>query len=189
VPTGRSTPSDELYIPIRDTSEADDLGISARAVLQGRRLIFEPDAVTSEDAPTDARQEFRREGPDRESCVPRNHWAGKGLWSTGFLRVLPDLPQAAAVPRPFFLPPLFLSSLLVAGTHPLFAAAVAAQLAVYSLGAAGYLLRDRPVARRRILALPFFFCFVNLAALLGVLSVLRGKRHPAWASRSPDGVA
>ncbi|HKK07767.1 MAG TPA: glycosyltransferase family 2 protein, partial [Gemmatimonadota bacterium] len=50
----------ELYVPIEDPSHADDLAISARVVLQGRRLVFEPGALTSEEEPADAREEFRR---------------------------------------------------------------------------------------------------------------------------------
>ena len=35
----------DLFVPVDDPAQADDIAISARVVLQGRRLIYEPSAV------------------------------------------------------------------------------------------------------------------------------------------------
>ncbi|MGH3036630.1 MAG: hypothetical protein ACRDMU_05555, partial [Gaiellaceae bacterium] len=58
-----------------------------------------------------------------------------------------------------------------------------AQACLYGLGAAGLLLAGRPVGRRRALALPAFFCFVNLASLKAVWNVVRGRRIERWTPR------
>ena len=59
------------------------------------------------------------------------------------------------------------------------------QLAFYGLAAAGALLRNRKIGRARVFTVPYFFTFVNAAALLGILSMLKGKRTAAWSTRPP----
>jgi hypothetical protein len=61
---------------------------------------------------------------------------------------------------------------------------LAPHLGVYALAVAGFLLRRRPVGRRRPLAIPYYFTLVNTAAFLGVLSILAGRRLHAWTPRS-----
>lgn len=174
----------DLYVPIRDTAQADDIAISARVVLQGRRLLFEPRAVTSEEAPSDARVEFRRKVRIANQTFRAIVGLGRELWSRPFYALQIVSHKLLRYLVAFFLLPLFVSSVLLAGSHPLFLAFAGAQAAVYGLGVLGFLLRDAPVGRWSLLALPFFFCFVNLAALLGVLSVVKGRRQAKWASRS-----
>jgi hypothetical protein len=48
----------------------------------------------------------------------------------------------------------------------------------------GFLLRHRPIGRRRPLSVPYYFTLVNTAAFLGVLSILAGRRLRAWTPRS-----
>jgi hypothetical protein len=50
----------ELYVPISDVSQADDMAISMRVVLQGKRLIYESEAVARVDLPLESRIEFAR---------------------------------------------------------------------------------------------------------------------------------
>lgn len=173
----------DLYAPIRDPSVADDLTISSRVVLQGHRLVFDPDAVTSEEAPGDASLELRRKIRIANQSFRALLGLGSGLWEHGFYSFQLVSHKLLRYLVPFFLVPLFLSSLVLAGTHAFFTAAFAAQAIVYGLGAAGFLLRGTRPGRWKIFAVPFYFCFVNLAALLGVLSVLRGRRQLVWLSR------
>lgn len=172
-----------LYVPIRDPSVADDLAISSRVVLQGHRLVFEPDALTSEEAPGDASLELRRKVRIANQSFRALLGLGRDLWGRGFYSFQLVSHKLLRYLAPFFLVPLFVSSLLLSGTHPVFAAAFVGQASVYGLGAAGFLLRGTRPGRWKVLALPFYFCFVNVAALLGVLSVLDGRRQNVWVSR------
>lgn len=176
----------DLYVPIRDPSQADDLAISTRVVLQGHRLIFEPEAVTSEEAPAEASRELRRKIRIANQTFRALLGLGEGLWKHGFYSFQLVSHKLLRYLVPFFLFPLFLSSLALAGTHPFFTAAFAAQAAVYALGAAGHFLRGTRPGRWKLFAVPFFFCFVNFAALLGVLSVFSGRRRLSWASRGVE---
>ena len=56
-------------------------------------------------------------------------------------------------------------------------------LGLYALAAAGMLLRRSPAGRARLLSVPYYFTLVNLAAFLGVVSILRGERRRAWSPR------
>lgn len=173
----------ELYVPIEDPSQADDLAISARVVLQGRRLVYEPEARTSELAPGDASLEFRRKVRIANQTFRALVGLGRGLWTQGFYSFQLVSHKLLRYFVPFFLLLLFVSSLALAGTGPLFDAALAGQVGVYGLGAAGFLLRGRRAGRWKLFAVPFFFCLVNVGALLGVLGVLNGRRQLFWLSR------
>ena len=66
-------------------------------------------------------------------------------------------------------------------------------LALGALGLLGLLVADKPIGRRKALALPAFFCFVNAAALRASWNVLSGRRIDRWEPRrdrhtSPAGV-
>lgn len=174
----------DLYTSIRDASHADDIAISARVVLQGWRLIFEPCAVTWEDSPADARDEFRRKVRIANQSFRALLGLGRGLWSHGFYSVQLVSHKLLRYLVPFFLVPLFLSSLVLAAGGPFFQLVFGAQALVYGLAVAGFLLRRRRLGRWKPFAMPFFFGLVNAAALLGVLSVLKGRRQQTWATRS-----
>lgn len=173
----------ELYVPIDDPSHADDLAISSRVVLQGRRVVYEPGATTSEEAPGAAPLELRRKVRIANQSFRALLGLGRGLWSHGFYSFQLVSHKLLRYLVPFFLILLFLSSLALAGTHPFFAAALAAQVVVYALGAIGYVLRGTRPGGWKLFALPFYFSLVNLAAFLGVLSVVNGRRQLVWASR------
>lgn len=176
----------ELYVPLEDPSQADDLALSARVVLQGRRLVFEPRAVTSEEAPGDASDELRRKIRIANHSFRALLGLGDGLWRHGFYSFELVSHKLLRYLVPFFLVALFVSSLSLAGTAPIFTVALAAQLLVYGLAAAGLLLRGTRPGRWKLFAVPFYFGLVNLGALIGVLSVLRGRRQRAWATRGVE---
>lgn len=173
----------ELFVPIEDPSHADDLAISSRVVLQGYRVIFEPAAVTSEGAPGEAPLELRRKVRIANQSFRALMGLGSSLWSHGFYSFQLVSHKVLRYLVPFFLVLLFLSSFQLAGSNMLFTLAFGAQAGVYALGVAGYLLRGTSPGRWKVFALPLYFCLVNVAALLGVLSVLRGRRQLAWLSR------
>jgi len=175
----------ELYQPIERGDQADDIAISARVVVAGRRLAFEPEAVAWEDEPGGGGAELRR----RARIV--NHSL------RAVMRLLPDVVRAGRFAyslellahKPLrYLVPLFLVAhlatvLLLFREHVAFAGWALVQCVAYALAGAGALLRRSPVGRWRILSVPYFFCLVNLAALLGILSVLRGERLARWQPR------
>ena len=165
----------------------DDFFTSTGAIAQGYRLVFAPDAVAYEPVAKTSEVEWGRKVRvmtrglrgvlmRRERLDARRH---------GFYAV--QLLTHKLLRRTMVFP-----LALAAGTSPLlwrrgriYRAATAAQAAVYGLGAAGMLLRDRPLGRRKAFMLPAFFCFVNVASLRAVWNVVRGRRIDSWEPHRP----
>ena len=59
------------------------------------------------------------------------------------------------------------------------------QLVFYALAILGYFLRKTSVRLFRIFVIPYYFCIVNIASLLGIIQAMFGVRHTMWnVSRS-----
>lgn len=175
----------DLYVPIQDPAQADDIAISARIVLQGRRLLYEPRAVAWEEAPAEGRDEFRRKVRVTNHSVRALWNLGRGLWTSGFYSVELLSHKFFRHLVPFFLIPLFLSNAVLAFSGPpVFRILFAGQVLFYGLALAGFALRGTRLGRAKPFTVPYYFCLVNAAAFLGVLSILRGRRLRAWTPRS-----
>jgi len=66
-----------------------------------------------------------------------------------------------------------------------YAVAAAVQVGLYALAILGYLVKDQPVGRWRILYTPFFYCLANAAALVAVTRLLLGNRIEQWQPERP----
>jgi cellulose synthase/poly-beta-1,6-N-acetylglucosamine synthase-like glycosyltransferase len=177
-----------LYVPMADPAQADDIAISARIVLQGRRLLFEPGAVAFEEPPAEGREELRRKVRVTNHSVRALLNLGRRLWTSGFYSVELLSHKLLRHLAPFPLLALVATSLALAlrlegAAGAFFRLCLALQLGFYALGLAGFLLRGTRVGRLRFLSIPYYFSMVNLAALLGALSILRGVRTVRWAPR------
>ena len=172
------------FVPIADPAQADDIAISARVVLGGHRLIYEPRAVAWDPAPVEGREEFWRKVRVTNHSLRALLNLGPALWTSGFYSV--ELLSHKLIRHlvPLFLVPLFLSNVVLVGSHGLLALSLALQLLFYGLALAGFVLRRRPLGHSRLLTVPYYFCFVNGAALMGFWSILRGERVQAWTPRA-----
>ena len=173
----------ELYVPITNLHGADDIHISTRIPLQGYRLLFDPKATAYERAGVQAGQEFGRRIRVTNHSVRALLALRADLFRHGFYSLELLSHKLIRHMVPFFLVPLFVSSLLLAARAPLYAVAAAGQLLVYGLAIAGWALRDRAVGRAKPLFVPYYFCFVNAAALFGILSIIHGRKQTAWVPR------
>lgn len=173
-----------LYVPIVDPAQADDIAISARVVLQGFRLIFEPRAVAWEEAPVEGRHEFRRKVRVTNHSVRALLNLGPALWSSGFYSVELISHKLLRHLVPVFLIGLLASNLALAAWMRSFAVLLGLQTAFYAAALVGFAARRTSPGRSRLLTIPYYFSLVNAAAFLGVLSILRGDRVRAWTPRS-----
>lgn len=173
----------KLYIPIADPAQADDIAISTRVVLQGYRLLYEPGAVAWEEPPVEGREEFRRKVRVTNHSVRALIGLGRALWTSGFYSLELLSHKLLRHLAPFFLLPLLVSNVILALEWPFFQLVLGLHLLFYLLAFAGFALRDRPAGRSRLLSIPYYFSLVNVAAFLGVLSILRGERRERWTPR------
>jgi len=172
-----------LFIPVEDPDQADDIAISARVVLQGFRLLFEPKATAWEKSVVRAAEEFHRKTRVTNHSVRALLNLRGALFTRGFYSV--ELLSHKLVRHfiPFFMIPLFLASIVMARRGPLYLLALIGQTAMYALAFAGAALRDAKIGRAKPLSVPYYFCFVNAAAFAGIVSMWRGRRTRAWSSR------
>jgi cellulose synthase/poly-beta-1,6-N-acetylglucosamine synthase-like glycosyltransferase len=170
-----------LFRPVPD-GVTDDFFTSTGVIVQGYRLVFAPDAVAFEPVAGSAELEFGR----KVRVITR------GLRGVLLRRALLDPRRhgfyAAQLLAHKLLRRVMVFPLATAGaTSPLlwrrgrvYRLAAILQTTVYGLGAVGLLLARRPVGRHKALALPAFFCFVNVAALRATWNLVRGRRIDRW---------
>lgn len=173
-----------LYVSIADPAQADDIAISARVVLQGYRLLFDPTAVAYEEAPEEGPDEFRRKIRVTNHSVRALLNLGGPLVTSGFYSVELISHKLLRHLVPFFLIPLLLANAALAAGSVVFGTALALQFVFYGLAFAGAALRRRRAGALKVFSVPYYFCLVNAAAFVGVLSIARGRRVRAWTPRS-----
>jgi cellulose synthase/poly-beta-1,6-N-acetylglucosamine synthase-like glycosyltransferase len=171
-------------VPVEDPAQADDIAISCRVVLQGYRLVYEPLAVTYEYSPLEGRRELARKIRVTNHSVRALLNLGHRLWTSGFYSFELLSHKLFRHLVPLVLIPLFAANLLAMKGSVVFLVLMVLQILFYLLALAGFYLRTSRLGRWRVLSVPYFFSLVNLAALLGILEILRGRRVTAWSPRS-----
>jgi poly-beta-1,6-N-acetyl-D-glucosamine synthase len=174
----------KLFVPVADPAQADDIAISVQIPLQGHRLLFEPRAAAWENATVNAEEEFHRKIRVTGHSVAALLKLRSRLFTSGFYSL--ELLSHKLVRHfiPFFLISLFASNAALLRRAPFYLLTMLGQLFIYALAAAGALLRNKPAGKAKPLYVPYYFAFVNAAALLGIVSMLRGKRTAVWSTRS-----
>jgi glycosyltransferase involved in cell wall biosynthesis len=171
----------ELFQPVA-AGVTDDFFISTAVIAQGRRLVFAGDAIAYEPVARDDRAEFGRKvrvmtrGLNgvvlrRALLDPRRH----GFYAIQFAthKLLRRIVVFPLIGLAVVSPTLWRRG----ATYRL---ATLGQAAAYALAVAGLLLANRPIGRRRWLAIPAFFVWANVAAIQAVANLLRGRRIDRW---------
>lgn len=156
-------------------------------VRQGLRCVYDPEALSVEEAAGSFSGEFRR-----KVRIVNRAWRGMLSMRTllnpfryGFFAVELISHKLLRWLMPFFLLIAFVLNLVLFGVHPVYQGTLAAQLVFYSLAAIGPLLGKR----RNLPALvyvPFYFCLVNIASAKGILQAHRGKTYTTWSTARAD---
>lgn len=174
----------ELYVPLTDPSRGDDMTISSQIPLQGYRLIFEPNATAWENATIHAKQEFRRKVRIANRCTRALLGNGKRLFTSGFYAVEVLSHKVVRHMIPFFLIPMLIASIILAPHSVFYAVMLAGQLLVYVLAIFGALLRDTKAGYWKPFSVPYYFCFVNAAAFVGLCKLIAGGGVSSWSTRA-----
>jgi cellulose synthase/poly-beta-1,6-N-acetylglucosamine synthase-like glycosyltransferase len=169
----------ELYRPLSE-HRGDDFELPVRIAQEGHGVVFEPEAVSREMSSDSAASEFKRKARivawNMESallllkgCIAgRRPLLAFQLLSHKILRWLVPLFLLGALVSDMFLTAAFYKVLL------------AAQALFYSAAVLGYGL---DMKRRQVpgpLNVSYYFCIVNLAALLGIYRLLYQGQGAAW---------
>ncbi len=177
----------EFYEPI-PSGVTDDAFLSMGVVAKRSRLVFAPEAVVSEPLSPAPHTELWRKvrivtrglrtlWVRRRLLNPfRFGFYAVQLWSHKVLRRLMPLPLLA-----------ILTTSILLSARPIYRFAALAQVSLYSIGVAGLLLARTKVASKPLVSVPAYFLAANVAALLGLVNVLRGISIEQWQPmRGPD---
>ncbi len=176
----------ELFRPV-PLGVGDDFVISTRAISQGYRLVFEPNAIAYETvAPSDG-AEFQRKVRVIVRGL-RGLWAVRELFNPlqyGFYAVQIFSHKLLRWSVGWLMLILLGASLSLYRAGGFYRLIAQSQLIFYgsALGALG--LRHTPLRRLkafRLLSLPFYFCMANFAAIRAWLQLFRGKQIDIWNS-------
>jgi biofilm PGA synthesis N-glycosyltransferase PgaC len=170
-----------LFEPPPSTALIDDFVISLRLVEAGWRVVYEPEAVATEEASPTLAGEWRRRSRIAAGGFQSIRWLpsllnparGRVAWQYFSHRVL----RWAATP--FLLPAAYGLNLLLLGL-PLYRLVFLAQTAFYAAALLGYVLTRRNIGWRPFRAV-FYFCFANAAALAGFWRYITGTQPVTWA--------
>jgi cellulose synthase/poly-beta-1,6-N-acetylglucosamine synthase-like glycosyltransferase len=173
----------ELYVPMRP-DQLPDFVLPLAVVEQGKRVVYEPDAVVYEPALSSAAEEFRM----RVRVSLRALWAlydmrqllnplrypmfAWQLISHKVLRYVAFLPLAG----------LLVFNALAFARHGSYAGFLVLQLAAYAIAAVGYLFRRSGAVASKLLA-PYYFVVLNVACVVAFWKFLSGQKMILWIPR------
>jgi GT2 family glycosyltransferase len=169
----------------------DDFYLSLAVIDSGYRLVFEPAAVAYESVAPSRTLEYGRRvrimtrGLRCVAAIPRvldprrTGFYSLQVFSHKVLMRVMALPLAAAA----------VASVLLFPQAAVYRLAAGVQLAFYALGAAGLALARSPIGERRLLALPAYFCMIQMASLHATWNLLTGRTYERWDPAGETGDA
>ncbi len=166
----------ELYVRPSDNIILDDFVISMNIGVRGHRVVFEPEALAFEETSPTWREEFRRR-PRITAGGYQALWQGEGVpsISNGLLLFEYISHRLLRWLLPFFLITLFVSNWFVVETIGL-KIFLGCQVIFYIAALIGLATETKV----RLFAIPFYFCIVNLGALIGFFRWLTKSQHVMW---------
>lgn len=164
-----------LFSPL-DPDVANDFAHPVLVGAKGYKVVFEPDAIAYERTTSSISEEFKR----RARIVTRGFTGFGRYWKS--YRMLNGVRGFCFVSHkplrwfvPFFLITLFMINLFLDAA--IFRATLWAQISFYGAALCGLFIKGK---YGKLFAIPFYFCMINLAALIGFVNYLRGRRQAVW---------
>lgn len=170
-----------LWKPIAPHIINDDAQITIDITRQGQRVLYERNAVSTESASILIADDFyvkvrmvaggvQTIADNWKYLIPPRNWFTFSFFSHKVLRYL----------MPIFLIGTFtLTAALSAGGGPFFSAFLVLQLLFYAMAGAGWWML-RHGKRPMPLYVPFYFCAMNTAALMGLIRHFRRTQGVNW---------
>ncbi|MDF7821631.1 glycosyltransferase family 2 protein [Runella sp. MFBS21] len=189
----------ELYEPVETDTILDDFIISLRIAGRGYRVAYEPEAYALE-APSysildEQKRKIRIAAGGFQSIVRLKHLLNPFQYGVLTFEYVSHRVFRWAV-APLCLPLIFLTNAWLAWkSYPPtdvisygWAVMFLLQCLFYGAAWVGYQLEQRQL-RWKLLFVPFYFTFMNVCALAGLVRYLRGKQSGAWEKvRRAEGI-
>lgn len=170
----------QFYSPLPKDAIIEDFMLSMGLVQAGYRVVYEPRAIATEDASASIADEFKR----KVRIVAGGWQAVVRLWPlllptrglVSFQYVSHRVLRWILVPS---LLPMALGANLALAVQGRYQALLVLQLGLYLAAFCGYLLQRRGI-RWKLFYVPFYFAFLNVAALLGAYRYLAKRQPVTW---------
>jgi cellulose synthase/poly-beta-1,6-N-acetylglucosamine synthase-like glycosyltransferase len=169
----------------QELGEADlsDFVNPLQVVQQGYRNVYEPEAFSYEGGAENFAAEFRRKVRIVNRAW-RATWKMRGLLNPFRYGVFAVQFLSHKVLRwlaPVFMFFLLVANIAIAERSAFYAVTLAGQFFFYAAALAGWLLSrsGNPIFMMNV---PYYFCSVNMASLVGLLEALRGRTYTTWTS-------
>lgn len=170
----------KAYIPLYHEACSDFI-IATKMVEQGLRAVYEPSAVCTEEANTQARSEMRM----RIRIIAQtltDLWRHRLIlnpYRGGFYAIQLLSHKVLRYLVPIFMLILLATSAVLARYSTFYLVIFAVQVMCYLLAAIGWLVEALGF-RIRLLSLPMYFVLANTAALIAIYKFLIGERYARW---------
>jgi len=170
-----------LFQAAEPDSIIEDFIMSMRIAAAGHRVIYEPEAISIEEAPASVADEFERRARISaggfQSMVRLRGLFLSRRWLLVYQYLSHRMLRWGLVP---FLLPLLLVSNVALAREPLYRGLLALQGGLLGLAGVGWLseLQGRPSPR--VARVPFYFYMINVAALAGCNRYLSGRQQVTW---------
>lgn len=170
-----------LFTPLPLTKAVtDDFLIPIIILKKGYRIKYAPNAIAFEKSTNSVVSEFKRKsrigaanfnGISEYSSLlhPRNGFVSLALWSRKLIRWF--------VPFLFFF--AFFASLAQAGQSGFFLFLSLAEISFLAVALFGFAL-DKAKVKTGVFGLPYYFCAMNLALMVGFVRFVLGRQRPTW---------
>ncbi|HZJ56569.1 MAG TPA: glycosyltransferase family 2 protein [Myxococcaceae bacterium] len=169
----------ELFSPLPPSTIVDDFVIALRLLDQGYRVLYDPQALASEETTEDYGREF-----GRRARIAAGNFQSLGL-VPGLLSPFRGFPAFAFWSHKVLrwcAPALMLVALLanvLLLAAPFYRFTLAAQIGFYGLAVLGSLAVG-PALVRRAAGVAYYFVTMNLAIVVGFWRFLRHSQAAAW---------
>ena len=172
----------ELFSPLDTTTINDDLALPLMTIQKKYRTVYERSSVARERAGSGIEEEFfRRVRIMRGNCRQLfDFWRllnpFRGMVSLQFIS-----HKCLRVLSPFFVLGLLISNILL--DHPFYRIALLCQGSFYVLALLGS-FQQRGDFRFKLFSLPYYFLFIQCAAVGGILGFVFGRGKVRWGKSS-----
>ncbi len=171
----------ELWHALPGDTVIEDFVIAMGVVQAGKRAVFDPQAISEEEASPSIEEEFKR-----KTRIAAGGW--QAVWRLRDL-LSPAYGLAAFqycshrvlrwVVVPPLLPVLFVLNAVLSVGSSFWGAIFSYQLALYCLAALGWSMRSRGESSRFVVV-PFYFAYLNAAALVGAWRFITKSQPVTW---------
>lgn len=168
-----------LFAPIPDDTLLDDVLIPLRIARQGYRVLFEPGAGAYDRMSPTAGVEFMRKVrtiAGNFQLFARERWLMNPFVNRLWVQTISH--KGCRLLSPLCLGAGFVANLLLIH-EPFYRWALGAQIVFYVAAIGGHLLQGS-VKKNPVLSIPYAFCLMNCAAVLGFFRFVSRRQPVTW---------